>query len=91
MRRVNIAELKKHLRKYVSLAETGEEIAICDRGLEVAKLVPFSAEEVSEQELLLAAAGILRLSRHPIDVDELLQIPTGHVSNDDVVQALLDE
>src|SRR5439155_1597659 len=62
-----------------------------DRSLPVAKLVPFSGEEASDEELLLVAAGKMRLPTGPLDIDELLSIPTGKVSGNRAIQALLDE
>ena len=64
---------------------------IRDRNLPVAKLVPFSAEEASEEELLLVAAGKMRLPKEAIDVDVLLKIRTGKVSGKEAVQAVLDD
>src|SRR5262249_333543 len=61
MRSVNIAELKNQLSKYVTFAKDGEEIIIRDRNLPVAKLVPFSADNVTDEEALLVAAGIMRI------------------------------
>lgn len=91
MRSVNVAELKNQLSKYLSFAKEGEEIVIRDRNLPVAKLVPFSAEEASEEELRLVAAGKLRLPKTPVTVDELLKIPTGSVAGRSGIQAILDE
>ena len=91
MRSVNIAELKNQLSKYLTFAKGGEEIIIRDRNLPVAKLVPFSAEEASEEELLLVASGKMRLPQHPLDLDGLLKIRTGKVSSNEAVQALLDD
>jgi prevent-host-death family protein len=91
MRSVNVAELKNQLSKFLTFAKGGEEIIIRDRNLPVAKLVPFSSEEATEEELLLVAAGKMRLPQSPIDVDELLKIRTGKVSGNEAVQALLDD
>ncbi len=91
MRSVNVAELKNQLSKYLTFAKAGEEIVIRDRSLPVAKLVPFSAEEASEEELLLVAAGRLRLPKNSIRVDELLRIPTGRVAKGEATQVLLEE
>ena len=91
MRSVNVAELKNQLSKYLTFAKGGEEIVIRDRNLPVAKLVPFSADEASEEELLLVASGKMRLPQNPIDLDRLLKIPTGKVSRNEAVQALLDD
>jgi prevent-host-death family protein len=91
VRSVNIAELKNQLSKYLAFAKGGEEIVIRDRNLPVAKLVPFSAEEASEEELLLVASGKMRLPKNPLNVDRLLKIRTGKVSGDGAVQAVLDD
>lgn len=91
VRSVNIAELKNQLSKYLTFAKGGEEIVIRDRNLPVAKLVPFSADEASEEELLLVASGKMRLPQNPINLDRLLKIPTGKVSRNEAVQALLDD
>ena len=91
MRSVNVAELKNKLSKYLTFAKNGEEIVIRDRNLPVAKLIPFSAEGASEEELLLVAAGTMRLPKKPVNVDELLRIPTGRVPGNEAVEALLEE
>jgi len=91
MRSVNVAELKNRLSKYLTFAKGGEEVVIRDRNLPVAKLVPFSAEDAGEQELLLVAAGKMRLPKARLDVKELLKIPTGRVAGNKAVQAVLDD
>ena len=88
---VNVAELKNRLSKYLTFVKEGEEVVIRDRNLPVAKLVPFSAEEAGEEELLLAAAGKMRLPKSSVKVADLLKIPTGKVSGSEGIQALLDE
>ncbi len=89
MRTVNVDELEKRLSKYISFAKGGEEVVIRDRNLPVAKLVPFSAEGANKQELVLIAAGKLRLPQVPLDVKELLKIPTGSVPGNKAIQAVL--
>jgi len=91
MRSVNVAELKNQLSKYLTFAKAGEEIIIRDRNLPVAKLVPFSAEEASDEELLLVAAGKMRLPKSSLKVEELLRIPTGRVAGNEAIQALLED
>lgn len=85
MRSVNVAELKNRLSKYLSFAKGGEEVVIRDR----AKLVPFLAEGADDQELGLVAAGKLRLPKGQLDVKELLSIPTGSVTGNKAMQAVL--
>jgi prevent-host-death family protein len=89
MRSVNVAELKNRLSKYLTFAKGGEEVVIRDRNLPVAKLVPFSAEGADDQELVLVAAGKLRLPKVRLDVKELLKIPTGSVAGNKAIQAVL--
>jgi prevent-host-death family protein len=91
MRSVNVAELKNHLSKYLTFAKSGEEIVIRDRNLPVAKLIPFSPEAAGDEELLLVAAGKLRIPEAPVKVDELLKIPTGSVDSSTGIQALLND
>jgi prevent-host-death family protein len=91
MRSVNIAELKNQLSKYVNFAKGGQEIVIRNRNMPVAKLVPFPAEEASEEELLLVAAGKMRMPTEPLNVDEFLRIPTGKVHGNEAIEALLKD
>ena len=77
MRNVSVAKLKNRLSKYLALAKGGEEIIIRDRNLPVAKLVPFSSEEGTEEELLLVAADKMRLPERPVDLEKVLRVPTG--------------
>jgi prevent-host-death family protein len=89
MRTVNVATLKNQLSKYLTFAKAGEEIIIRERNLPVAKLVPFSAEDVDEQELRLVAEGKMRLPSARLDIDALLRIPTAKVPGNKAVEALL--
>jgi prevent-host-death family protein len=89
VRSVNVATLKNQLSKYLTFVKSGEEVVIRERNLPLAKLVPFSAEDADNQELLLAAAGKLRRPSARLSVRELLKIPTGRVSGNKAVQALL--
>jgi prevent-host-death family protein len=91
MRSVNIAELKNGLCKYLTFVKQGEEIVIRDRSLPVAKIVPLSAEEATQEELLLVAGGKMRLPRRSVKIRELLRIPTGSLPGSEGIQALLDE
>ena len=91
MRTVNIAELKNQLSKYLTFAKAGEEVVIRDRNLPVAKLVPFSADDADEQELSLVAAGRLRLPQSRLDLKKLFNIPTGKVTGNKSIQAVLGD
>jgi len=91
MRSVNVAELKNHLSKYLTFAKSGEEIVIRDRNLPVAKLIPFFGDAAGDEELLLVAAGKMRIPKTSVRTGELLRIPTGSVDSSAGIQALLDE
>ena len=56
----------------------------------VAKLVPFSAEGASDEELFLVAAGKMRLSKS-VSIADLVKIRAGKVAGSEGIQALLDE
>jgi len=88
---VNVAELKNRLSKYLTFVKGGEEVVIRDRNLPVAKLIPFSTDEASEEELLLVAAGKMRLPKSSLKVRDLLKIRTGRVAGKAGIQAILDE
>ena len=91
MRSVNIAELKNRLSTYITFARGGEEIVIRDRNLPVAKLIPFSAGDASDEEMMLVAAGKMRLPEVPLNVEELWKIKTGSVESSDAIAALLSD
>jgi prevent-host-death family protein len=91
MRSVNVADLKNRLRTYLTYAKSGEVIVIRDRNLPVAKLIPFTAEGASEEELALVAAGAMRLPEEPLDLDQLWKMPRATVRGNAAVQAFLDE
>jgi hypothetical protein len=55
------------------------KVVIWDRNMPVAKLVPFTAEDASEGELALVAAGAMRLPEKPLDLDQLWKIPRATV------------
>jgi prevent-host-death family protein len=91
MHSVNVAKLKNSLSKYITFAKAGEEVVIRERNLPVAKLVPFSAEDIDDQDLVLVAAGKLRLPKSRLRVNELLKIPAGRVSGHKAIQAVIAE
>jgi antitoxin (DNA-binding transcriptional repressor) of toxin-antitoxin stability system len=91
MRTVNVAKLKNELSKYLTFAKGGEEIVTRERNLPVAKLVPFSAEECTEEELLLVAAGKMRLPQSSIDLEKALKIPTGRLLGREGTRVLREE
>jgi prevent-host-death family protein len=91
MRSVNVAKLKNQLSKYLTFAKAGEEVVIRDRNLPVAKLVPFPVEGADDRDLVLVAAGKLRLPKARLDVARLLKIPTAKVAGNKAMQAVIAE
>ncbi len=91
MRSVNVAELKNRLSTFLTYARNGEVVIIRDRNLPVAKLVPFVAEDATDEELGLVAAGALRLPEKPLDLDRLWRMPRATVRGNAAMQAILDE
>lgn len=89
LRTVNVAELKDRLSKYLRFAKQGEEVVIRDRNLPVAKLVPFSAPDAKDEELMLVAAGKMRLPRMRLNLKKFWKIPTGSVEGNKAIQAVL--
>lgn len=91
MKSVNVAELKNRLSAYLSFARNGGEIVIRDRNLPIAKLIPFSAGDASENEIMLVAAGKMRLPKSPLDTGALWKLSTGSVPSSRAVDALLKD
>ena len=91
MRSVNIAELKNRLSTYLTYAKNGEVVVIRDRNLPVAKLIAYHAEDASEEELALVAAGAMRLPEEALDLERLWKMPKATVRENAAVQAVLDE
>jgi prevent-host-death family protein len=89
VRSVNVAELKNRLSKYLTFVRGGEEVVIRDRNLPVAKLVPFSGEGADDRELILVAAGKMRLPKARLSVKNLLKMPTGSVAGNKAIRAVL--
>jgi prevent-host-death family protein len=91
MRSVNVAELKNRLSTYLTFAKAGEVVVIRDRNLPVAKLIPFLADNASDEELSLVASGAMRLPETPLNIEEFLKMPKATVKGRRATQAILDE
>ncbi len=57
----------------------------------MAKDVSSSAEGATDEELVLVAAGKMRLPKEPSALDKLLKLRPRHSKNHDVTRFLLDE
>jgi antitoxin (DNA-binding transcriptional repressor) of toxin-antitoxin stability system len=91
MRSVNVAKLKDRLSEYLGVAKNGEEVIIRDRNLPVAKLVPFQAEGASDEDLLLVAAGKLRLPKTKFQPKMLGRLPARRLKGNKAIEALLKD
>ena len=91
MKTVNIAELKNQLSAYLQFVKNGEEIIVRDHNLPIARIVPLSLVDISEEERRLVASGAMKLPERAIDWQEFWSLPAGDVSRDVAVQAVHDE
>jgi prevent-host-death family protein len=100
MRSVNIAELKNRLSAYITYAKAGETIVIRDRNTPVAQLIPLApssqpmpdvADDITEEERELVAAGLMRLGRRPRDLSRLWNMPEAKVAGNAGTQAIIDD
>lgn len=92
MKTVGIAELKNRLSHYLEGVRRGEEVLIRDRNKPIAKIVPLiSATEFSEEELALAAAGILRLPEKASLSEDFWTEPRPRIAAKDAVNAVVNE
>jgi len=87
---VNIAQLRGHLSSYLERVQRGEEILIRNRKRTVARLVPPSeVEGLSEDLLELAAQGLVRLPKKPMDWKAFFALPAPNVPLD-VIRAAIE-
>ncbi len=92
MKTVGIAELKNRLSHYLEGVRRGEEVLIRDRNHPIAKIVPLTtASEFSEEELALAAAGILRLPENATLPADFWTAPRPEVTAQEAIKAVVDE
>lgn len=92
MKTVGISELKNRLSHYLEGVRRGEEILIRDRNRPIARIVPLTGvDEFSEEELALAAAGILRLPENAFLPEDFWTEPRPKVATKDAVKAVIDE
>ncbi len=90
MRSVNIGELKNQLSAYLQYVRNGEEVVIRDRKIAIARILPISPETTADDDAELVASGAMRLPEEQMNWDAFFAIPTGRVSGDAAVQALIE-
>jgi prevent-host-death family protein len=80
MRSVNIGTLKNQLSSYLRYVRKGEEVVVHDRDKPVARIIPFKALDVSEEEAYLAGIGVLKLPEQEMDWEAFSKLPMPKVS-----------
>jgi antitoxin (DNA-binding transcriptional repressor) of toxin-antitoxin stability system len=90
LRSVNIGELRDHLSAYLQYARNGEEIVVRDRNVPVARIVPFVATSISEEDAALVASGDMKLPEKEMDWEAFWARPKANVPLDVAVEALID-
>src|SRR5215475_12890981 len=88
MRSVNIGALKNQLSSYLRYVRKGEEVVIHDRDKPVAKIIPFNAPEVTDEEAHLARIGVLKLPEHEMDWVAFWKLPRPIVSKEASQEAI---
>ena len=88
-RTTSVVQLKAHLSEYLRVVKAGHEVVITERGIPVARVVPFDeAERKLTRRARLARAGLLKAGRGKLP-KWFLEPPAGTASG--VVDALLAE
>ena len=77
MRSVTISTLKAQLSAHLQLVRNGEEVLVRDRNRPIARIIPFAAEDYTEQQLRLIAAGRLIPAKKPRRETDILPKPVG--------------
>lgn len=88
MKTVGVRALKNNLSEYLRMANDGERLAVTNRGVVVARLVPPDAPGETAEEALqrMARAGEIRLGKpHRPD---LYPPPPGLLSEEEIQEAL---
>src|SRR5438477_12794895 len=88
VRSVNVATLKNRLSSYLRDVRRGEEILIRDRNVPIARIVPLSATDAEDAELLeLAAAGLIKLRERRLP-DSFFSMPAPSVPLRAIVEVI---
>ena len=88
MKSVNVGTLKNELSAYLRRVRKGEEVIVRDRNVPIARIVPFRATNLTEEEAELTARGILKLPEEEMDWDAFWALPRPTVSGDVMQKAI---
>jgi antitoxin (DNA-binding transcriptional repressor) of toxin-antitoxin stability system len=98
MRTVNIAELRSQLTEYLTYAQAGETVLIRDHDIALAQLIPAGSADqglsgdLTEEELELVAAGLMRPRKRSLDIEKLRNMPKEFLLPENSgIKAVLDE
>jgi prevent-host-death family protein len=91
MKRVNIGDLKAKLSAHLKLVKGGQEVLICERNKPVARIIPYRADDYSEEMQDLIARGIIIPPRKVRAPGFELPLPKGRIIPDEVIAKILDE
>ena len=83
--RVDVAELRRDLAKYLAQVRVGEEILVYDREQAIARIMPV---DLSDDTARLAEEGKLRLPSKPWNIDEILATPGPDIEVEKMLEAL---
>jgi prevent-host-death family protein len=84
MKSVNISSLKAHLSAHLQLVRKGEDVLICDRNTPVARIIPWTSDDISDRQRQLVARGVLVAPRRRRAVSGVSTwpVPPGNVSDE---------
>ena len=89
--RYEIRRFASHVVDQLMKGDRKKRSEQADRNVPVAKDVSSSAKGGTDEELVLVAAGRMRLPKEPAVLDKLLKLRPRHSKKRDVTRALLDE
>jgi antitoxin (DNA-binding transcriptional repressor) of toxin-antitoxin stability system len=92
MKTVNVAELKNRLSAYLQMVREGQEVIVKDRDCPVARISPYGADTLSEEERRLVASGAMKLpTKGPVNWKKFWQMPAPKLTHKQAMRAVLEE
>jgi prevent-host-death family protein len=77
MRSVTISTLKAQLSAHLQLVRNGEEVLVRDRNKPIARLIPYTCDDYTEQQQRLIAKGLLTPPKKKRGPNDRLPAPVG--------------
>ncbi|MHB1455324.1 MAG: type II toxin-antitoxin system Phd/YefM family antitoxin [Armatimonadota bacterium] len=92
MKMAAIAKLKATLSECIDYVKSGEEILVTDRGKPVARITPVGGGLAGDvRRTQLVCRGIIRPGKGCVSGDLLKNIPSVHVSQDEIARIIGEE